>query len=148
MIQFSDLERGICEKMEEKVKYMPFSSAKCRRFDIQKNQIFSGMITTNDVVARNEIIDEYMAWDEDSWEVMFFRPDGNTVIFSRTMRDFGIGMTFHVTVVADGILSDLMVMTFSNDVVLRILGEYIPVEKENEMQILDCIDEFLKEGGK
>ena len=81
MIQFSTLERGICEKMEEKVKYMPFSSVKCRRFDIQKNQIFSELITTNDVVARNKIIDEYMAWDEDSWEIMFLRPDGNTVIF-------------------------------------------------------------------
>lgn len=127
MIQFSDLERAICEKMKEKIKNMPFSSAKCRRFDIQKNHIFSELITTNDVVARNEIIDEYMAWDEDSWEVTLFRPDGNTIIFSRTMRDFGIGMTFHVTVVADGTFFDLMVMTFSNDVVLRIMGEYVPV---------------------
>lgn len=145
MIQFSALERGICEKMEEKVKHMPFSSVKCRRFDIQKNQIFSKLITTNDVTARNEIIDEYMAWDEDSWEIMFFRPDGNTVVFSRTMRDFGVGMTFHVTVVSDGVLSDLMVMTFSDDVVLRIWDEYIPVEKEDRTQILDCIDTFLQE---
>ena len=143
MIQFSDLERRICEKMEKKVKYMPFSSAKCRRFNIRENQIFSELISENDDIARSKIIDEYMAWDEDSWEVTLFRPDGNIIIFSRTMRDFGIGMTFHITVVADGTFSDFMVMTFSNDVVLRVLGEYVSVKKEDVMQILDCIDKFL-----
>ena len=57
-------------------------------------------------------------------------------------------MTFHVTVISDGVISDLMVMTLSDDVVLRILGEYIPVEKEDRMQILDYIDTFLQERGK
>ena len=56
-------------------------------------------------------------------------------------------MTFHVTVVSDGVLSDLMVMTFSDDVVLRIWDEYVPVKKEDRTQILDCIDTFLQEEG-